>query len=168
MDAAKLWMIEHQLGQRNLNNEHRSYWIGKHCEREKRAHGGDRKSSGQNGHSKTRDEIAKQHKVGSRTVERDSQFARAVDTIAANTGDEARTEILDGDLKLTRQEVQQLAEIAKAQPLALIASVNLMRRNLTKGQQAMAILSLLRHTRMISHFLWRAYGVQLLAPSCRV
>ena len=91
LDAAKLWMIEHQLGQRNLNNDQRTYWIGKHYELEKKLHGGDRKSSDQNGHLKTRKQVAEQHKVGEATVQRDSQFARAVDTIADKIGDPAVT-----------------------------------------------------------------------------
>jgi hypothetical protein len=90
MDAAKLWMIEHQLGQRNLNNDQRSYWIGKHYELEKKRHGGDRKSSCQNGNLKTAQSIAEQHKVGERTVARDSKFTHDIDTIADNIGDVER------------------------------------------------------------------------------
>jgi hypothetical protein len=39
MDAAKLWMIEHQLGQRNLNDEQESYYIGLQYELEKKLEG---------------------------------------------------------------------------------------------------------------------------------
>jgi hypothetical protein len=50
LDAAKLWMIEHQLGQRNLNHDQRSYWIGKQYELEKKRVGRPEGKSGQNDH----------------------------------------------------------------------------------------------------------------------
>jgi hypothetical protein len=105
MDAAKLWMIEHQLGQRNLIDEQGIYWIGKHYELEKKL----QHRPGNNGTKvvplRTREEIGKRHRVSQQTVANAAQFTRAIDTIADNIGDGARTEILDGDLKLTRQEV---------------------------------------------------------------
>ena len=102
-------LIEHQLGQRNFNDDQKYYWIGKHNELQKKLVG---RPNG-NGikvtpFQRTREEVAAQHKVSEATVSRATQFTRAMDTIADKIGDEARTEILDGDLKLTRQEVQKL------------------------------------------------------------
>ena len=99
MDAAKLWMIEHQLGQRNLSDDQKYYWIGKHNELQKKLVG---RPNG-NGikvtpFQRTREEVAAQHKVSEATVSRATQFARAMDTIADKIGDEARTEILDGEI----------------------------------------------------------------------
>ena len=108
-------LIEHQLGQRNFNDDQKYYWIGKHNELQKKLVGrpnGNGATSAPFG--KTAKAIAEQHKVGEGTVQRDAKFTRAMDTIADKIGDEARTEILDGDLKLTRQEVQKMAEIALA------------------------------------------------------
>jgi len=109
-------LIEHQLGQRNLSDNQRHYWIGKHHELRKKLVGrpnGNPAKVAEFG-SSTAKAIAAEHKVSSRTVENDARFTRAMDTIADKIGDEARTEILDGDLKLTRQEVQKMAEIALA------------------------------------------------------
>jgi hypothetical protein len=97
-----------------------SYWIGTHYELRKKLVGrpnGNCATVAQFG-SGTAKAVAAEHKVSERTVNNDSQFTRVMDTIADSIGDEARTEILDGDLKLTRQEVQQLAEIAEDQPQA--------------------------------------------------
>jgi protein gp37 len=66
----------------------------------------------------TSQRIAKQHSVGEATVRRDAQFTRAVDAIAGAAGNGARKAILSRDVKMTRQDVQKLGEIAKAQPQA--------------------------------------------------
>ncbi len=97
LDGAKLWIINEQHGRRNLTDEQRSYYRGTQYDLEKKRHGGQLRGSGQNGPSKTRKHVAQQHQVGKRTIERDSRFTRAVDTIA---GDGARK------VKITRQEMQ--------------------------------------------------------------
>jgi hypothetical protein len=96
MNAAKLWMVNEHLGRRNFTDDQKRYWVGKHLEMQKQQHGGQVRGSGQNGHSKTRQSVAKQHHVGERTVERNAKFARAVDTIAAKVGEDAKDAILRG------------------------------------------------------------------------
>jgi len=79
--------------------------VGKQLEYQKKPVGRADAQRGQNGHFgkgekddlKTRQSVAEQRHTSERTVSRDVQFARAVDTIA-KLGDEVRTEILDGDL----------------------------------------------------------------------
>jgi hypothetical protein len=48
---------------------------------------------GENGHLKTQERIAQQHQVSHATIERDPQFTRAVNTIAANAGEDAKKAI---------------------------------------------------------------------------
>jgi len=126
-DAAKLWVINEHLGRRHFSEEQKSYWRAKQYEYQKKDHGGDRKSSDQNGHLitieanqqdrvSTRQAVAKEHRVGEQTIERDVQFARAVDTIAEAAGGDAKNAILTRNVRMTRQEVQEVAEIAEAQP----------------------------------------------------
>jgi protein gp37 len=117
MDAAHLWMVNEHLGRRNFTDEQKSYWRGKQYEWGKQKHGGDR-ASGQNAHLKTSQQIAKQHHVDESTIRRNAKFAQNVDAIASAAGDDAKDAILRGDVKITRQEVQKVAEIAKAQPQA--------------------------------------------------
>ena len=79
-----LWIDTNQLGRRNLSPDVASLLRGRIYNRVK-------KSEGTNQHtnrgdqsdppSKTADTLATQYGVGSATIERDGQFARAVDVV---------------------------------------------------------------------------------------
>jgi len=58
-----------------------SYYRGKLYESRKLSHGGDRKSSAQNEHLKTAEEIGEQYGVGQATIRRDADFSEAVDKV---------------------------------------------------------------------------------------
>lgn len=61
--------------------------------------------------------VAREHHVSHTTVQRSRQFARAVDTIAAAVGEEAKTAILRREIIIIgKLEVQMLAVIAIDQP----------------------------------------------------
>lgn len=82
--AACAWIIEAQLGRRNVTPEQRSYLIGKRYNAEKGGRGGDRKSNhhfdGLKNHQDvtitdagTAEKLAAEFKVGKATVERNGQ-----------------------------------------------------------------------------------------------
>ena len=118
-EAAINWIINNQLGRRNLTPEAVSYLRGKRYQTEKQAHGGDRKSSGQNDHlisEKTAGQLAQELKVSEKTIRRDATFAAAVDDLSEALGDDVRADILGREARLTKTDTQQLAEIAKSSP----------------------------------------------------
>lgn len=122
------WIIRNQLGRRNLTPEQRNYLIGKQYEERKASHGGDRRSetppSGHNDHLKrTAQVIAEQNRVGEKTVRRAAEFARAVDTIAKNVGEEVREKILSRDAPLTAKDVQKVARLEPDKQRAIIEKV---------------------------------------------
>ena len=81
-EAAADWIDSNQLGRRNLSRDQMSMLRGRRYNRLKNSHGGDRKSSRQNGDLKrTSQKLAKQHGVSRRTIERDGQFAEAVERL---------------------------------------------------------------------------------------
>ena len=88
------WMINYQLGRRNITPEQQSYLRGVQYEREKKKErgGGDRRSSQvenqkhQNDANETAQKLATQHKVSKPTIERDAQYARAVNTVQKAAG----------------------------------------------------------------------------------
>ena len=107
------WLIDNQLGRRNLTPESVSYLRGKRYQAEKSVgHGSksERQSGGQN--VKTAERLADQYKVGSRTIERDAQFASAVDKVAEVLGDDVRQELLSRDTNISKKETLELAKIA--------------------------------------------------------
>lgn len=120
-DEAKVWVIRNQLARRNLTSEQISYLRGIRYNLEKKQHGGDRKSSGQNDHliseAEKHDRIwhtpgksfaermAEEHGVSEKTIRRDAEFAEAVDQLP----DEEKKEVLSGKSKRTKKEIKQAA-----------------------------------------------------------
>ena len=121
---AKDWIIRNQLGRRNLTPEQRAYLIGKQYE--------ERKQQGERtdltyGHSDqkstTAEVVAKENRVGAQTVRRAAEFARAVDTIAANVGEKVREKILSREAPLTAKDVQKVARLEPEKQKAIIEKV---------------------------------------------
>jgi len=83
--AAINWIINNQLGRRNLHPDQASYLRGKRYNGEKQDKGGDRKSIDQNDPliESTADRLATEYKVSAPTIKRDGQFAAAVDALAS-------------------------------------------------------------------------------------
>ena len=81
-DEAILWVIDNQLGRRNLTPEQISLLRGQKYNRMKGQQGGDHKSKAQNDTLiNTANALARQYKVDESTIKRDGQFAQAVDTL---------------------------------------------------------------------------------------
>jgi len=120
------FMLDNQLGRRNLSVEQRSYLRGKRYETQKLSHGGHRQasgqndhlkrldnerlSSGQNDHLKTSKKLADQENVSEKTIRRDALFAKAIDKIG-EVNPELKRNILSGKTKINKSQVQELAKI---------------------------------------------------------
>lgn len=114
--AAELWIINNQLGRRNLHANHYAYYLGKKYEAEKKGFGGDRKSSGQSGHlnGRTADRMENQTGAAEKTIRRNAAFARGVDKLEmASPG--AKHAILNGKTNLGKGEIATIAKAADAQ-----------------------------------------------------
>ena len=116
------WIIDYQLEHRNLTPNEQSYLRGKRYNGEKQAQGG--KHGNQYTVAKDQNDllpttaatIAKELKVSEPTIKRDAKFAEAVDALHAIGGAELKTAILTKELRATKQDVQELAHIAKVTP----------------------------------------------------
>ena len=108
------WIIANQLGRRNLTEKQKEYLRGKRYLAEKKAEGGraDRDVSGsQSGNPKTAERLGDEYGVSKNTILRNADFAEAVDKIEKTSGPEAKAAILSGQTKLTRREVQEVADL---------------------------------------------------------
>ena len=145
-EEAIAWIIENQLGRRNLTPEAISYLRGKHYNQQKQQgkrtdltsyqddtklnseaqsgdklddvtsrHFGEKLDSGQSG-DKLSGTLAKTYKVGARTIERDAQFAQAVDKLAEVVGEDIRPAILTRNAKVSKTEVLKLAKTVNRNP----------------------------------------------------
>lgn len=109
--AAHAWVIDNQLGRRNLSPDQASYLRGKKYEAEKLPEGRPAEKLPQSeGVTETAERVAAETGVSRATVERDAKFARNVDRIAELAGPKARTAILTGGIKMTRAQVAKAAE----------------------------------------------------------
>jgi len=141
--AAISWIINNQLGRRNLTSEAISYLRGKlynHLKLSKSNPQGknqhtknkgfevsyqndnqpktiDAEVSYQNDNQpKTIDVVAERFKVSSATISRDGRYATAVDILATVAGDEIRRSILCRNTKLSKKLTESLAQLAKQNP----------------------------------------------------
>lgn len=103
-DAVIDWIINNQFSRRNLTDERRDYLRGLQYNREKGKRGGDQKSNRQNDGS-VADKLAGQHKVSSRTIERDGAYTEAVNKIGEAAGEKVKQDILAGKTKMTKSDV---------------------------------------------------------------
>lgn len=102
------WIINNQLGRRNVTPDQASYLRGKRYNMEKGEYGGDRKSSDQNDHlngERTSERLAEEFKVSAPTIRRDGKFADAIDSLSDVIGDNVRQAVLSGDNKIPKQDV---------------------------------------------------------------
>ena len=114
-DDAIDWMIDNQLGRRDLTDNERRYFRGLQHEREKKKQGTNNQfikseKRHNDGFQSTSEKLAIQHNVSPRTIERDAVFAKGVDKIAT-VNPELKEEILSGSSDFTKKEI---IEIAKA------------------------------------------------------
>jgi hypothetical protein len=131
-DEAKDWIIRNQLARRNLSPKQICYLRGLQYDAEKRRVGRPEKRT-QNEcvfpavtAERTAERLAEEHKVSRETIRRDALFARAVETIAAVLGEDARNVILRREAPgaqeslapsgFGKNEVIKLAKLAKVNP----------------------------------------------------
>lgn len=122
-DSALDWVLDLAIGRRNLTPLGEAYCLGLRYGRERKEHGGDRKSSGQNVHLiKASEAIAKNAGVNEKTVRRNAEFATGLDKIAEKVGPEYKHAILTRDIKVNKGDVPLLSTATKGQLLAAFGS----------------------------------------------
>ncbi|RXE57625.1 ParB N-terminal domain-containing protein [Acetivibrio mesophilus] len=95
-----LFILQNQLGRRNLTEEQRRHFIGEYYNRLKGKQGGDRRTKGQGDTLNAAEETAKKFGVSPRTVKRAGKFAAEVDQMP----EEERQEVLSGKKKVKQSK----------------------------------------------------------------
>jgi len=110
-EDAKQWMINNQLGRRNLSVLQASFLRGKRYESEKMK-SGQRTDLSQNlgKVEHTHERLAKEYSVSKNTITNDAIFAKAIDKIG-EVNPELKRNILSGKTKINKSQVQELAKI---------------------------------------------------------
>jgi hypothetical protein len=114
-DAVKRYVLQVQLGRRNLSAAAESYLRGmRYLEEKRQGERGDL-TSGQTDRKTTAERLGEEFAVAEKTVRRDARFAEAVDAIVANCGAEARNLLLSRETGMTRGGVLRLGKLGPAE-----------------------------------------------------
>jgi len=111
LTEVKDYMIDNQLGRRNLSPEQISYLRGKKYNAQKLSKGKYERSDhkGQNVpyefEGTTAERLAEQFNVSQKTIKRDAEFAEGLDKLSS----EKKKEVLSGKLKMRKSDIQALA-----------------------------------------------------------
>lgn len=111
------WIIENQLGRRNLNPNQIAYLRGKRYETEKKIRGGiganqyTKELIAQNGQlaKNTAQRIADEYGIGRNTVKRNEHFSKVVDILP----EEVKSSVLSGNEKITHPETETILKFPK-------------------------------------------------------
>ena len=122
------WMIRHQLSRRNQTPEQISYYRGMLYEQKKKTHGGTganqyEQSANYLHSAKTADVIAQEYGVTGTTIRNDAAYARAINTIAVEAGEEVKQQILSGELPMTKKDVVKLAKMPEEKRQAITGKI---------------------------------------------
>lgn len=110
MDQVKDWMLDNQMGRRNLTPDQMSYYRGVKYLSIRQAKGGYKniQSKGQSGLS-TSEVLAEQFKVSESTIKRDAKFAEGVEIIG-KSNPRLKLQILSGESKIKKADIRILTE----------------------------------------------------------
>lgn len=108
IDAVKEYMIDLQIGRRNLTLEEESYYRGLKYNAQKGGRGSALLMA-QKGEAAVNvaDELSKKFSVTSRTIKNDGKFADGMNKLSQDL----RNEILQGNSKISRKYIQSLADL---------------------------------------------------------
>jgi DNA modification methylase/ParB-like chromosome segregation protein Spo0J len=115
--AARRWIINNQLGRRNLTPEAFAYYLGLRFNEEKKDVGRPEKLSQiDTVYGTTRDRLADEYKVSPATVSRAGAFAEDLAALEEIAGPEVRQAVIGREAEITRQDVTRLALLAETDP----------------------------------------------------
>lgn len=117
-EAVRDWIINNQLGRRNLTPEAFALLLGMKYNREKQQGKRTDLTSAQSGQKskETSERIAEEHKVSKNTVRRAGKFAEDLEAVEEVAGPEVREAVLRREKPIRRTDVARLAKVAQKDP----------------------------------------------------
>jgi hypothetical protein len=128
IEEVKGWMINNQLGKRNVTEEVKSYLRGLQYKNAKNKLGGTganqhKQQLGQNDQAATHEKLAAQHKVSSKTIQRDEKFYEGLELLTE--GDkELKWKILNRELNVPKTLIGNLSKQNKEEVKELLTKIN--------------------------------------------
>lgn len=110
--SAIAWVIENQLGRRNITAEAQAYLRGKLYNAHKRQGARTDLTSGPADQRLTlAQRMGEEYGVGEKTIRREADFAEVLDQLAATYGKALKDAVLTRDAKMTRKDVRRAAKL---------------------------------------------------------
>ncbi len=117
LDEVRDYMIDYQLGRRNLTAEQASYLRGMRYLQQKTMRGSNLQTdSPQMNVSET---LAKEYGVSSRTIKRDGEFAAGIEKLAPAL----KREVLGGKQKLPKSTINAIAKMDVTEPISQVETI---------------------------------------------
>lgn len=120
LEEVKEWMINNQLGRRNLTQDQISYYRGLKYESLKKKKGGFAyvESKGQNELS-TSGKLAGEFKVSESTIKRDAKYATGLEVIG-KSNPRLKSKILIGEVKVKKSDIQTLSHLINKENFKIV------------------------------------------------
>lgn len=151
LDEVKDYMIDFQLGRRNLTPEQASYLRGLRYLQQKSMRGGDKFSS--EGQQDVSIALGTEYGVSSRTIKRDGEFASGLNKLSTSL----KQEILTGKQKLPKSTINAISKLETIEPLESIEQItnelsksNLSNNFTSENQQSTQVIKLQTEIREIA------------------
>jgi hypothetical protein len=118
IDDVISWMIDLQLGRRNMSSNEISYYRGLKYNQEKKIEKTDNFSS--TGTSqKTSQKLAEKYGINEKTIRRDAEFAKGVENLTP----ELKRDFLNGKVKVSKKDLEELGKVGVKEKVETIAEI---------------------------------------------
>jgi hypothetical protein len=119
LDDVISWMIDLQLGRRNISPNEIAYYRGLKYNQEKKIEKSDNFSS--SGKSlKTSQKLAEQYGINEKTIRRDAEFAKGVESLSPKL----KREFLNGKVKVPKKDIEELGKAEVKKKIETIESIS--------------------------------------------
>ncbi|MEQ8339193.1 MAG: ParB N-terminal domain-containing protein [Cyclobacteriaceae bacterium] len=110
MEEVQIWMVNHQIGRRNLTADQLSYYRGKKYLLLKKSHGGHTNVENKGNRGATTSKLlSEEFKVGESTIKRDAKFAEGLGIIS-QSNPELKNKILKGETGFKKGDIQLISD----------------------------------------------------------
>ncbi len=118
LDDVISWMIDLQLGRRNMSPNEIAYYRGLKYNQEKKIEKTDNFSS--TGTSiKTSQKLAEQYGINEKTIRRDAEFAKGVESLSP----QLKREFLNGNVKVAKKDIEELGKAGVKEKIETVEAI---------------------------------------------
>lgn len=139
LDDVISWMIDLQLGRRNMSPNEIAYYRGLKYNQEKKIEKTDNFSSTIPS-IKTSQKLAEQYGINEKTIRRDAEFAKGVESLSS----ELKRDFLNGNLKVPKKDIEALGKAGLKEKVGTVEAITtyIAPKKIEKGTKSEKTVSL--------------------------